>query len=110
MDRKDFLKVCGVVIGGSTALPLLAASSKPEGLRVAKDMSLWQFYGTGDGKIYNRARPEDPWVLHADFGAEYGIYSIYRSGRDILADVDHAGKKFTLRLTPDGRHWVNTDH
>ena len=110
MDRKDFLKACGVAIAGTSAVPLLARIPKGAPGRPAKDLSLWQFYGTGDGKIYSRQRPEDAWTLHADFGSECGIDVIYRSGTDILADVESKTGKFTLRLSADGRHWLSTGH
>lgn len=109
MDRKDFLKACGVVVAGATAMPLLARTAKA-GTPAPKNMGLWQFYGTDDGKIYFREKPEDAWTLHSDFGSEHGIESVYRNGKEILADVSGPKGKFTLRLTPDGRYWVATGH
>ena len=110
MDRKDFLKACGVVVAGGTAIPLLARAPKAGTPGPAKNMGLWQFYGTDDGKIFSRQRPEDAWTLHSDFGPDHGVYSVYRSGTDILADVSGKKGKFTLKLTGDGRNWVATGH
>ena len=106
MDRKDFLKVCGAVAGGMTAGPLLGRVPVTGGRTSSKNLGLWQFYGTGDGKIFSRQRVEDAWALHADFGSDYGISSIYRKGTDVLADVESKDGKFTLRLSADGRYWI----
>lgn len=114
MDRKDFMKACGGAVVGGLAVRLPLSAALPKG-GAASDatprkelVQFWQFYGTGDGKIFMRKRVEDAWALHANFGPEYGIHSIYRSGADVLADVSHKNQPtFTLKLSADGQSWLH---
>ena len=112
MDRKSFLQVCGGV-AATGLLPRMAFGAQPKADTATKTVAsyAWQFYGTGDGKIYRRETQNDPWVLHTDLGPGYGVFAIYQSGRVVRADIGHNTQKFTLQLTANGQHWSSvTSH
>ena len=110
MDRNAFLKAVGATfVGGLVAQTALAASPKGVTQKVTTQVApihLWQFYGTGDGKIFVKKSHDDEWTLHSNFGAGCCIYTVYHSGRDVFADISHKSERFTVQLTQDGKYWI----
>jgi uncharacterized protein (DUF1501 family) len=106
MNRRDFLKIGGLV---STALlfqisPAVKAASA--GLPAEAMMQGLIYRGTKDGNIYVSRDSGKTWQLQTSFGKQYAVRSFYVDLRNnLVAVMDYLGHTFRLVLSKKDAMW-----
>lgn len=106
MDRREFIKVAGLLLAGGLLVsgpwsgrPVLTGSAAPGGLR---------FRGAPGGEVHASTDGGRTWRLHARLGEAVTVTRLVHAwDGGVLLVASYAGRPFPLRLAPDGKHWLS---
>jgi hypothetical protein len=105
MDRRDFLKIGGV-LGAAAMLVGAGSLLEIEAKSVEAELHGKFYRGTSDGKIYVSGDAGKTWKLHTQFGTHLSVSHLYADLHQRLVTVlDCQGYDFRLALLPDARTW-----
>ena len=110
MNRRGFLKRTGQgCLAGFLAVTVpVAVQAGALAVPSPAQMGSFLYKGTVDGQILESGDGGATWHTRANFGADFAIRQVVRSGDRLYAEVGFQGHSFMLK-SQDGGVWFTAD-